>query len=144
MGSHRTVSGSFNLSIIALVLALVSLTVFLLIDDVLYYLLFEKIFEIKLEPLSKWILALVFILCNFGLAVAVMKAMVRQPTTGSEGMIGVHGVAMETIEAVKIGWVRVHGELWKVASDERIAKGEHVEVVGLDGLRLRVKLHKQL
>lgn len=123
-------------------MALAALTVFFLIDDVLYYLLFERLFGLTPRPLLKWMIAIVFVLLNFGLAAAVMRALLRQPQTGAEGMIGARGIVTETIR--NSGWVRVHGELWQAAADELIEKGERVEVVAVEGLLLRVKPHKQL
>lgn len=128
-------------SVPALVLALVSLAVFFLIDDVLYYLLFQRLFGLAPSRLLKWMLGVVFVLLNFSLAVTVLAALRRRPQTGAEGMIGAFGVVTETIRPT--GWVRTQGELWQATADELVEKGETVEVVALQGLLLRVRPHKQ-
>ena len=57
--------------------------------------------------------------------------------TGKEGLIGMHAEARTDIGAD--GRVFVRGESWSAWSDEPIAKGEKVTVVGVEGLKLKVK-----
>lgn len=128
-------------SVPVLILALAALTLFFLIDDVLYYLLFEKLFGLAPSRFLKWMLGVAFVLLNLGVAAAVVEALRRQPQTGAEGMIGASGVVTETIR--HNGWVRIQGELWQATAHETIKKGELVEVVALEGLLLRVKPHKK-
>jgi membrane-bound ClpP family serine protease len=141
--TERALSAYFHLprglSLAALGVMVLSLTVFFLFDDVLFYLLFEKIFDLRLGALWKWIIAALFAALNFALALVVMKAMLRQPQTGAEGMIGAQGEVIASISSDHKGWVRVHGELWQAAADEFIAKGAVVEVVAVEGLLLRVR-----
>jgi len=67
----------------------------------------------------------------------VIPALHKKRITGSEGMIGLEGTVIEPLTPV--GAVRVEGENWKAKSaGENIAAGEEVEVLGLDGLTLRV------
>jgi membrane-bound serine protease (ClpP class) len=66
-----------------------------------------------------------------------VKAHRAKPVTGREGMVGEVGVA-ETDIAPE-GKVFVQGEYWDAASSERIVKGEKVEVIAVEGLRVRVK-----
>ncbi|HKY06017.1 MAG TPA: NfeD family protein [Blastocatellia bacterium] len=61
-------------------------------------------------------------------------------TTGTAGMIGQVGRA-ET-EIAHEGTVFVRGELWRASSYTRIAPGQTVRVVGLDGLTLKVEIEK--
>ena len=68
---------------------------------------------------------------------AGIRAQLRKPTTGSEGLVGERGVARTDID--RTGQVFIHGELWTVSSDQVISKGEEVEVVSIEGLRLCVK-----
>ncbi len=143
MSKQRTLLNLFGLpkglAIAALVLVLTALTVFFLIDDVLYYLLIERLFDVHLGIISKTALGVLFTLLNFGIALLVIRAMLRRPETGKEGMIGARGEVIENIRAARGGWVRVHGELWRAAAEENISKGRIVEVVAIDGLLLRVK-----
>ena len=61
-------------------------------------------------------------------------------TTGSAGMIGLRGKAHTPIEPE--GMVFVRGELWHARSGMKIAKGESIRVVNLDGLILEVDAEK--
>ncbi len=66
----------------------------------------------------------------------------RKKITGSEGMMGLTGEVIEPLTPV--GVIRVGDEYWKAKSVDRdIAAGEEVEVLGLNGLTLTVKLKQQ-
>jgi membrane-bound serine protease (ClpP class) len=69
-----------------------------------------------------------------GLAFRAQRA---RPSSGREGLLGEKGLARDTIDPE--GLVFVHGEYWKARSDERIEPGERVEVVGMEGLVLKVR-----
>jgi membrane-bound serine protease (ClpP class) len=58
--------------------------------------------------------------------------------TGVDGMIGLEGYAETPIEPE--GRVFVHGELWQARSKVKIATGEGVRVIGINGLTLEVDL----
>ncbi|MGH7268471.1 MAG: NfeD family protein, partial [Candidatus Rokuibacteriota bacterium] len=69
---------------------------------------------------------------------AGIKAQLSRPATGAEGLIGEVGVVRTPIDAE--GQIFVRGEIWRAVSDgDRIPAGERVEIVGMDGLTLRVK-----
>lgn len=74
-----------------------------------------------------------FFILVFSLAVRAQR---RHVTTGSEGLVGEIGIAGTNIEPE--GSVRVHGEIWRAFGDEPIKKGETVNVVAVEGLRLKV------
>jgi membrane-bound serine protease (ClpP class) len=57
--------------------------------------------------------------------------------TGKEGLIGMHAEAKTDVR--EDGQVFLRGEYWNARSDERIAKGEKVIVLSVEGLRLIVK-----
>jgi len=67
-----------------------------------------------------------------------LRAQLRKPATGSEGLTGLIGVVRSPIDAESEGTVLVHGEIWRATSDERIEKGERVKVTGVEGLTARV------
>lgn len=67
----------------------------------------------------------------------VLRAHRSQVTTGTEGLIHKRGVARTEIDTR--GKVFVHGELWNAISDTPVAAGTAVEVVGVDGMTLRVR-----
>jgi membrane-bound serine protease (ClpP class) len=58
--------------------------------------------------------------------------------TGLDGMIGLKGYAETPIEPE--GRIFVRGELWRARSKVKIATGEGVRVIGIDGLILEVDL----
>lgn len=61
----------------------------------------------------------------------------QKADTGMEGMLGLEGEALSDIH--ESGQVFVHGETWSASSDEPIAKGKHVRVETIEGLKLKVK-----
>ncbi|MEW6586021.1 MAG: nodulation protein NfeD [Nitrospirota bacterium] len=66
------------------------------------------------------------------------KAFRRKPVTGSEGLVGVEGIA-DTDITQKSGMVLLHGERWAASSDEAIGKGDRVVVEKVSGLKLKVR-----
>ena len=69
----------------------------------------------------------------------VIPALRKRKITGSEGMIGLTGEVIEPLTPV--GVIKVGDEYWKAKSvDENIAAGEEVEILGLNGLTLMVRL----
>jgi len=67
----------------------------------------------------------------------VVRAHRVQVATGAEGLLHKHGVARTRVAGR--GKVFVHGEIWDAAADEEIPAGSPIEVVSVDGLRLRVR-----
>lgn len=66
-----------------------------------------------------------------------LRAQMKKATTGEKGIIGERGEVIKALSPE--GQVSVHGEIWKAVSSEKIRKGEKVEVVGVEGLVLRVR-----
>ncbi len=63
----------------------------------------------------------------------------KKRVTGLEGMIGLEATVIEPLTPV--GVVRVGGEYWKAKSaSKNIAVGKEVEILGVNGLTLMVKL----
>ncbi len=68
---------------------------------------------------------------------AGIRAQMRKPATGFEGLIGQVGVVRTPVDPD--GQVFVRGEIWRAVSDGgRLGEGERVRIVGVDGLTLRV------
>jgi membrane-bound serine protease (ClpP class) len=67
----------------------------------------------------------------------VIQAHRKRPVTGMEGMPGQRGVAASDLAPDGKVWVR--GEYWNAVSSEPITKGEQVEVIAVEGLRLTVR-----
>jgi membrane-bound serine protease (ClpP class) len=67
-----------------------------------------------------------------------LRARQTRVATGLAGMIGLKGRAETAIEPE--GRVFVRGELWRARSQTKIAAGENVRVLGVEGLTLEVDL----
>jgi membrane-bound serine protease (ClpP class) len=72
----------------------------------------------------------------FAMTMAI-RARLKKPTTGLEGLIGETGVAVTPLGPE--GKVSVHGEFWDAISDQSIEKGEKAKIIGVTNLRLKVK-----
>ncbi|NOT35708.1 MAG: nodulation protein NfeD [Candidatus Eisenbacteria bacterium] len=74
----------------------------------------------------------------FGVVIgAGLRAQRGRVTTGAPGMIGRRGVALE--ELTPQGRVRIGDEIWSAHAAAAVASGAPVEVVGIEGLVLRVR-----
>jgi membrane-bound serine protease (ClpP class) len=71
----------------------------------------------------------------------VVRAQRRQPAVGVEGMIGEIGEVKRTGGPGGRIKVFVHGEYWDADSEDLLAVGDAVEVLGTTGLRMRVRKH---
>ena len=62
----------------------------------------------------------------------------KRPATGMEGMIGLRGRTLETLNPS--GRVKIRGEIWTAKSlDGKILEGKEVEIVDAEGLELLVR-----
>lgn len=89
--------------------------------------------------LTRVVLPTVTITAAFFIVIASLafRAYLRKPATGSEGLIGMTGLAI--IRIAPQGKVFVHGEYWNASSEEAIEKGEEVEVIEVQGLKVKVR-----
>ncbi|MDP1758296.1 MAG: nodulation protein NfeD [Thermodesulfovibrionales bacterium] len=69
------------------------------------------------------------------------RAYKRKPVTGSEGLVGMEGIANTDI-ARDSGIVLLHGEIWSAYSDETISKSEKIVVESVSGLKVKVRKQK--
>ncbi|HYG24993.1 MAG TPA: nodulation protein NfeD [Verrucomicrobiae bacterium] len=69
---------------------------------------------------------------------AGLRAQRLPPRTGSEAMIGQVVPALDAIDARR-GRVFIEGEYWTAVSEEPVEKDRLVEVVGIEGLKLKVR-----
>jgi len=67
----------------------------------------------------------------------VFRSQRAKPTMGLEGLIGEVGEAKSRLSPS--GKVFVHGEYWNARADGEVEVGERVEVVGFDGMVLKVR-----
>lgn len=90
--------------------------------------------------ISLWVIVPLTLLTALFFAVALglsFRTMRTKPVTGREGMIGLSGVARTRLDPS--GTIEVHGELWGADSEDVVEPEERVRVVGMEGLRLRVR-----
>ncbi len=66
----------------------------------------------------------------------VVRAWLRKPLTGTQGLVGEIGVALTDID--NKGKVAIHGEYWNARADIRIPKGSKVRVAAVEGLHIKV------
>lgn len=77
-----------------------------------------------------------FFLFAVGAGIRAQRAGIRM---GGESLVGAEGVARSDLSPD--GTVHVAGEMWTATADDgRIAEGERVRVIAVEGLRLRVRL----
>ncbi|MDQ7052176.1 MAG: NfeD family protein [candidate division KSB1 bacterium] len=119
-------------------LVIAALLAVFLFDDILYFLLFEKLFRVELHAVLRYLIFTVILLLNVLLAAAVYRVLRKRPTTGREGMLGLRAVTLTPVDRER-GWIRVHGERWQAVSDRPIPQGERVVIVEMDGLVARVQ-----
>ena len=94
----------------------------------------------QVNPIVVYIMAGVIGLISFALIALIVRAQRRPVTTGLEGMIGAKAVALTPL--LPEGRVRYGGEDWSAVIDdpaESADAGSEVQVVAVEGLRLRVK-----
>jgi len=87
------------------------------------------------------ILSVTLIIVGFFAFVAylVVKSRVKRPVVGPEGLIGKIGEVTEAISPQKGGKISINGEYWFADAQEDLSVGERVEIVEVDGLRLKVR-----
>ena len=70
----------------------------------------------------------------------VLRSFKWKQATGAEQLVGTIGEVTEPMKTAGAkGMVRIHGELWRAAAGEPIAKGAQVRVSKVDGLTLMVE-----
>ena len=78
-----------------------------------------------------------FSICGAIVVFAVGRSMRRVQTAGISDLIGLRGRADEALAPE--GRVYVRGEYWSATGEDVVAVGEPVEVVGVEGMHLRVR-----
>ncbi len=86
----------------------------------------------------KFILPVVLMSAAFFLfaLIMVVRGQRRRPTTGREGLVEKKGIA--TIDLNPEGVVEIRGELWNAVAEEKIKAGEKIQVVGMEGMKVKV------
>ncbi len=77
----------------------------------------------------------------FATVAFALRARKRPVVSGSEELIGSHGIALDDFE--KEGWVRVSGERWHAVSMDPVRRGQSLRVKSRAGLTLVVEPDNQ-
>ncbi|MDZ7361283.1 MAG: hypothetical protein ONB46_11235 [candidate division KSB1 bacterium] len=115
---------------------LVALTVVMMFDDVIFYLLFEHLWRRPVSWVNRVTVGILLTVFNLLLALLMIKALKEKPQTGAEGMIGKRGVVARAAPEI---WVKVHGELWRAEAKAPLNVGEKIIVQKITGLILSVE-----
>ena len=117
----------------------------LLLDEavaLLLVILVLRFFEIRIPLPITITVALLLGIFVFITHKAIIPSFHWRPVSGLEGMIGTQGRVTKPL--APIGTINVKGEYWRAkAVDDNIEVNEDVEIVGLDGLTLKVKRKEQ-
>ena len=113
-----------------LVLLLDEAAVLVLIFVVLHFL------DVQIHLPTTIFLVLAIGVFVFIIHIKVISSFHRKQVTGREGMIGLQGEVVEPLTPT--GTIIVKGERWKAKSVDNVEIGENVEIVGIEGLTLRV------
>ena len=95
-------------------------------------------FSITLQIIAFILITVIFILISRPLYKKLDKNTVDKKAN-TERLIGLKAKVTEDIDSHKIGNINVNGEVWKAISDEKISKGETVEITEIEGVKLKVK-----
>ncbi len=76
------------------------------------------------------------------IAVLAARAALSKPKTGMEGLVGERGVIRKVMPDGRY-LVHVHGELWEAKGPSGLRPGQEIRVVGLHGLKLKIKKDKE-
>ena len=95
-------------------------------------------FSIMIQIMAFILVTLIFILISRPLYRKLNKNTVDKKSN-TERLIGLKAKVTEDIDSHKIGTISVNGEVWKAISDEKIEKGEEVEIIEIEGIKLKVK-----
>ncbi len=113
----------------------------LLLDEavaLLVVILVLRFFEIKIPLVITVVIALLVGTSVFVTHKAVIPSFHRKQVTGREGMIGQQAIVVRPL--TPLGAVTVQGEYWRAVSiDDNIKLDADVEVIGIEGLTLRVR-----
>ncbi len=95
-------------------------------------------YDIQVQIIGFIILTIIFIILSRPLYNRLNKN-ISDKKSNTERLIGLNGKVTEDINPHKSGFIKVKGEIWKAISEENISKGETVEILKIDGVKLVVK-----
>ncbi|HWQ08025.1 MAG TPA: nodulation protein NfeD [Holophaga sp.] len=105
------------------------------------FMLFDRS-EPYLQLSMAWIVPATVVTAGFFVFVvgAGIRAQAQPPRTGAGTMVGRTATVLVRVDASG-GRVRLEGEYWNAVSEEPAEPGGSVEILGVDGLTLKVKPH---
>ena len=118
------VSTTNLVSIWFVISSLLAMIVSLFIDNILVQITIFVLIGVLLMPLSKKI---------------YNKIKVNNVKTNIDRIIGMKGIVTENIIKDDIGEVKVDGKKWSAYADTNISKGEYIEVLSINSVKLKVK-----
>lgn len=95
-------------------------------------------YSITTQIIAFILITLIFILISRPLYRKLNQNTVDKKSN-TERLIGLKAKATDDIDSHKIGTINVNGEIWKAISNEMISKGEEVEIIDIEGVKLKVK-----
>lgn len=95
-------------------------------------------FSITIQIVAFILITLIFILISRPLYGKLNRNAVDKKSN-TERLIGLKAKVIKDIDPYNIGSINVNGEHWKAFSDEEISEGEEVQIIGIDGVKLKVK-----
>lgn len=118
------VSTTNLVSIWFVISSLLAMIVSLFVDSILIQIAIFVLVGVLLMPLSKKI---------------YNKIKVSNVKTNIDRIIGMKGIVTENIIKDDIGEVKVDGKKWSAYADTNISKGEYIEVLSINSVKLKVK-----
>ena len=107
----------------------------LILGSVMLFKDVDPVFSVDLRLITGAALSIVVVVAL--LTAKAIRVRRGKVTTGREGLVGEHGVARGDLAPA--GMVFVHGELWSAEAETPVAVGSKVEVVAVEGMKLRVR-----
>lgn len=95
-------------------------------------------FSITTQIISFILITLIFVLISRPLYRKLNRNNVDKKSN-TERLIGLKAKVTDDMDSHKIGTINVNGEIWNAISNEKIRKGEEVEIIGIEGVKLKVK-----
>lgn len=93
------------------------------------------------EPWAQFLIFIIASLLSIYTIRPLLKPFLKHGIIKSnvDGLIGLKAIVTEPIDPPHFGMVKIAGEIWRAQSDEKISAGSMVEILAVDGTKLKVK-----
>ena len=95
-------------------------------------------FSVTIQIIAFILITLIFILISRPLYRKLNRNTVDKKSN-TERLIGLKAKVIKDIGPSEVGSINVNGEQWKAFSDEEISEGEEVQIIDIEGVKLKVK-----